>query len=113
MTNLLIETIEDISASGHTPEDIVFIGSRASEHRCTWDEFRVLADREYNDEEGGQKVADDLCIMFSDGHMMMRGYNEGCEWWEYHLPFVEPLKSLPIRNLFAEIGWDSLETLNP
>lgn len=44
MINLLAETREAIADSGHTPEDIVFIGSLDSGHRCTWDEFIKLTD---------------------------------------------------------------------
>lgn len=45
--NLLEETLEAITESGHLPADIVFIGSLETGHRCTWPEFEVLANIEY------------------------------------------------------------------
>jgi hypothetical protein len=47
MTNLLDETELAIWDSGHTPGDIVFIGSVETAHACTWEQFRRLANFEY------------------------------------------------------------------
>lgn len=115
--NLLKETIEDIAQSGHTIEQIVFIGSRKSGHQCTWAEFVVLADHEYYDGYGAQEVASDLEIVFSDGSTMTRGEYDGLEWWTYSAPFTQPGQSHKIGVLFAPmrgtVGWCSLSELNP
>lgn len=108
MTNLLQETREGIAQSGHTPEGIVFIGSRETGHRCTWAEFEGLADIEYNAGFGGQEIASDLEIVFSDGATMTRGEYDGSEWWNFSRPFTEPKESHPITSLLANIGWSSL-----
>ena len=50
--------------------------------------------------------------MFDDGHKMWRGEYDGSEWWEYSTPFNRPSVKKKIRNLFANIGWDSLKDLN-
>ena len=109
MTNLLEETKEAISASGHTPADIVFIGSEKSGHQCTWEQFCALADVEYDSGYGGTEVATDLIVVFSDGQKMWRGEYDGSEWWEHSTPFKRPDKALPITSL---IGWRSLEDCN-
>jgi len=111
--NLLQETHDAIKTSGHSVGDIAFIGSEKSGHRCSWSEFELLADQDYDCGFGGQKVASDLVIVFSDGTKMWRGEYDGSEWWDYSAPFVEPSESRPIQKLFAEVGWDNLSYLNP
>lgn len=50
--NLLTETREDITRSGHTPADVTFIGSFDAEYSMTWAEFERLADVEYYSKPG-------------------------------------------------------------
>lgn len=110
--NLLQETIEDIEASGHTVDDIIFIGSETSGHSCTWDEYTKLANIEYDEEYGGQEIASDLKIVFKDGADMTRGEYDGSEWWQYSRPFVMPTELKPIKCLCGGNGWNSLSDLN-
>ncbi len=114
--NLLEETLKHIEMSGHTPDDIVFIGSRDSGYHCTWEEFAHLADTEYDDGFGAQKVASDLEIVFRDGGGMWRYEYDGSEGWEYHKPFVMPQEAKPITRLTVEgterVGWCSLAELH-
>ena len=114
--NLLKETLEDITNSGHTSEDIVFIGSRSTGHRCTWAEFQVLANRDYDAGFGAQEVASDLEIVFSDGSTMTRSEYDGSESWCYSRPFVAPADTHRIVWLFADpprtsCGWETLKSL--
>lgn len=110
--NLLEETIDAIEESGHSPDDIIFIGSEESGHSCTWGEFQQLADREYDSGFGWQEVANDLIVVFSDGQKLWRGEYGGSEWWNFSKPFKMPKQKKPIGNLFARIGWESLEVIN-
>jgi hypothetical protein len=111
--NLLDETAACIVESGHTPDDIVFIGSRTTGHRCTWDEFQVLANVDYNNDFGAAHVASDLVIVFSDGATMWRGEYDGSEWWEFSRPFDEPKESHPITVLVGEsFLWATLGEMN-
>ena len=115
MTNLLQETKEDIETSGHKVSDIIFIGSERTGHQCTWEEFKTLADVEYDSGFGAQEVAQDLIIVFSDGGKMWRHEYDGSERWEYSTPFKTPLNRLPIRRLVVpknRVGWCSLEECN-
>jgi hypothetical protein len=116
MRNLLDETRAAIADSGHTPADVVFIGSEESGHACTWDEFCLLADREYEEGFGAAEVADDLVIVFRDGAKMWRGEYDGSEWWEYSTPFDPPAEHHTIETLFAgdrgAVGWVSLKELH-
>ena len=114
MTNLLQETVEDIARSGHTPEDIVFIGSETSGHCCTWTEFQKLADIEYDAGFGAQEIASDLEIVFRDGAKMWRHEYDGSEHWTYSQPFKMPTTTLPITRLKVagdQVGWRTLEQI--
>lgn len=113
--NLLKETKECIKKSGHTPDDIVFIGSKDGKYSMTWNEFNEVANVEYDDGYGGQEVASDLIVMFSDGIYMTRGEYDGSEWWDYikPLPFYgvgKPIKSLVTRpeNRYGAL-WSTVE----
>ena len=116
--NLLKETVEAIADSGHSEEDISFIGSEKSGHSCTWAEFKAIADREYDSGYGASEVAEDLIIVFGDGMKMWRGEYDGSEWWNYSTPFKMPEKKLEMKHLFADqepeasCGWNSLADLN-
>ena len=111
MTNLLKETKEAIASSGHTEADIVFIGSESSGHQCTWAEFCVLADVDYDSGFGAAQVAQDLIVVFSDGQKLWRGEYDGSEWWEHSTPFKRPEATLPISTLLCppeRVGWVDL-----
>jgi hypothetical protein len=116
MRNLYIETVEAIQESGHSPVDVVFIGSEESGHQCNWTEFRRLADVEYDQGCGAARVATDLVIVFSDGQQMWRGEYDGSEWWEFSHPFRQPSESKPISRLVVDmkrhVGWKSLAEIH-
>lgn len=113
--NLLQETIDDIKQSGHTPDNIVFIGSEESGYSCTWNEYQTLANRDYDSGYGAQEVARDLIIVFSDGAKMWRSEYDGSESWAYSSPFEMPKEQIPIKSLFAtpeHVGWVDLAEIN-
>lgn len=99
MSNLLKETWDLILQTKHALEDIAFIGS-LSGFGCTWEEFRALADKEYDCGYGGREVAEDLIILFKDGSWLEREEYDGSEWWALRSTPVPPLVCRPIRNLF-------------
>ena len=111
MQNLLKETIKDIEKSGHKVSDITFIGSLDSGYSCTWCEFLTLADIEYDAGFGGQEIASDLTIVFSDGSTMWRAEYDGSEWWEYSKPVEIPKNQKQILKLTGGI-WASLKDLH-
>ena len=79
--NLLKETRMRIKQSGHKISDIVHIGNQ--EYKCSWEQFKKMADQDYDSGFGGSEVALDLKIVFSDGLMMRREQWDGSEWWAY------------------------------
>ena len=114
LTNFLEETEEAILDSGHKIEDVMFIGSSDGEYRLNYEEFKNIADFEYDDGYGGQEIAMDLIIYFKDKTYMKRGEYDGSEWWEYNTPkdFNENDKYQKYSILRADIGWETLEQLN-
>jgi len=110
---LLEETIEDIKRNGHKISDIIFIGSEKSGHSCTWEEFTILANQDYDSGYDAAKVAIDLLIIFSDGSSMYREEYDGSEWWEYIIPFIMPRNTQSIKSLFTKyVGWQDLAEIN-
>jgi len=107
--NLLKETIDIIESSSLIIEDIIFIGSEKTGHECTWDEFKILADKYYDDGFGAQEVAYDLIFVFKDGTKMVRSEYDGSEIWEIQKPFIRPKQKFSIKSLFARVGWDSVQ----
>lgn len=107
--NLLKETIEAIESQHQSVDDIIFIGSEASGHSCTWEEFCALADFEYDNGFGGQQVVADLVIVFRDMTMLHREEYDGSEWWGIRSPFKMPKDKKPIRRLKGDGSWSSLD----
>jgi hypothetical protein len=99
--NLLAETLADIARTRHTPDDVIYIGSRDG-YTCTWEEFTHLADREYDNGYGGQEVAADLEIHFRDGGWLERHEYDGSEDWTYRAPFTIPTTTKPIVRLIQD-----------
>ena len=91
MTNFLKETASVMIAHRLNVKDIVYIGN--GECSCTWDEFQVIANTNYDSGYGGAEIDEALIIVFSNGFEMHRGEYDGSEWWDVHVPFkLENLK---------------------
>jgi hypothetical protein len=114
MTNLLDETELAIWDSGHTPGDIVFIGSVETAHACTWEQFRRLANFEY-ETHGVAQIPTDLRIVFRDGSDLHREDVDGLEWWEFCQPFICPKETKPIVTLHLDerVQWPKLAEIQP
>ena len=114
MSEIEKETIEAIKGSGHKISDIIYIGSDDG-YSCTWKEFQKLAkqdDMHYYSGFGGQSLATDILIVFSDQTYMKRGEYDGSEWWEYNEPFVMPTELKPIKHIANGDSWASLKEMS-
>lgn len=113
--NLLTETLQCLKRWHYTAEDITYIGSLESGHSCTWEEFCVLANVEYDNGFGAQQVASDLVIVFKDNGLMRRHEYDGAEGWECIVPPVIPHSRRPIKRLtvigLRKVGWCALDEL--
>ncbi len=107
-TNLLEETINDIRNAELSIDNIIFIGSSDGEYECTWQEFKLLADAEYDSGYGGQEVMQDIIIIFADGSKMLRGEYDGSEWWDIHKPLVKRVDCKKLTSLFPAYSWETI-----
>jgi len=60
MKNLKEETQLTIQSNGYSPNDIIFIGAEESGYSCSWEEFQVLANKDYDNGYGGRIVSVDV-----------------------------------------------------
>lgn len=110
--NLLKETQSIIMEELHKPKDIIFIGSEESGHSCSWEQFTELANIEYDNGYGSQKIAKDLIIVFNNGAKMRRDEYDGAEGWVYDKPFKMPEELKAIKSLGGdECMWVRLEEI--
>jgi hypothetical protein len=100
--NLLKETIAVFNDHNLVPHNILFIGCEETGHRCSWEQFQTLADREYDNGYGGAEVLTDIVIVFVDGTKLSRREYGGFEWWNVQKPFVMPEETKEIDSLFVE-----------
>ena len=103
--NLLQETLDAMDDNNLVPNDISFIGSSDGEYQCTWDEYKFIANFEYDDGYGGQEVACDLVVRFNNGIYFDRGEYDGSEWWDINgRPFESSDNPKKFTNL-RTMGW--------
>jgi len=80
MSNLLKETIEKLKDNGKDESNVLWVGD--DKYKTTWENFKQIANVEYDSGFGGQEIASDLIIM-GDTFWLERHEYDGSEWWEY------------------------------
>lgn len=93
--NLLDETKDAISRSGHSTDDVRFVGSRDGKLGIPWSQAEKVLDIDYG--YGRQEIAADLVVAFTDGGFLRREEYDGSEWWEYEPPFRVPETQKPFK----------------
>lgn len=78
--NLLAETVEKLTAHGHSPADVQFVKNGTT--WCTWEEFAAIANFKYYANYGTIKIALHLEVVGKDWWLERDEY-DGKEWWEY------------------------------
>ena len=112
LKNLWLETVFELEDNGKTFDDVLWIGCR--DFKISKEDFKLLANVEYDSGYGAPEVAQDLLIV-GDGWWMERGEYDGAEWWEWKEPPKEPEKTRVVSNLVCgdlAVGWSSLKDLN-
>lgn len=99
--NLLGETKSAISRSGHSTDDVRFVGSRDEKLGIPWSQAEPVLDIDYDDDYGSQEIAADLVVVFTDGGFLRREEYDGSEWWEYEPPFRVPETQKPFKFVKA------------
>ena len=107
--SLLDETLEVLKAHNKSEKDVEWVGN-TEQYAITWDEFKKIADVDYDSGYGSAEIAGDLILVGKD-FWLTRGEYDGSEWWEYH---EKPFKP-KITKLFSKVKgkqWEDLKELN-
>ncbi len=100
--NLLKETLQMLSDIKKRESDIEFIGSGDGQYSCDFEDFCKLANVEYDEGYGGNEVASDLVIVFTDNSWLSRGEYDGSEWWDYNVCPVKQYYSELVSNIIND-----------
>lgn len=109
-TNLLKETKRFLKYCEKQPKDIKWIGSEEYGY-FTWDDFKKLANKEYDKGYGAQEVAEDLLIVGEDWFMERTEY-DGAEGWRFVTIPQQPMEYKKPKRIMGGM-WASLDELNP
>lgn len=97
--NLLKETLEIIKGKGHEENEILWVGNK--NFKTTWENFKEIANINYDDGYGGAEVAQDILIV-GDKFWLERHEYDGSEWWEYKQKPQEPEKRRTLKAVTAK-----------
>jgi hypothetical protein len=104
--NLLKETINVLMTYDKTWSDVLWIGG--DDFTISIEDFKKLANREYDNDFGAPKVAQDLKIVGEDWWLERYEY-DGAEKWEYKSYPKKPLEQKSVKRVITvNIGWDTL-----
>lgn len=96
IVNLKDETIEKIHKLNKIEADVDYVATL--DGSLTFDEFKEMADFEYNSGFGAEEIRLDLSIVFKDGTWLGRFEYDGAEEWVYHsLPKKKKKKIKTLR----------------
>ena len=116
MVNFKEETLQAIKGSGHTEEDVMFVGSRDGKYRMNIGKFLKKSDFIYDDGYGSPQIAQDLIVYFKDKSYITRGEYDGSEWWEYNklldyseTDYYETFDKLRVHH--EQIGWEDVKSI--
>lgn len=98
MKNLLLETIEVLSAHNKEPRDVVWVGDEYG--YTTWEDFKNKANITYDNGWGGNEVQMSLVVVGRDWWLERHEY-DGSEWWEFKTIPQKPSELLTLGNVFG------------
>lgn len=116
--NLLKETLEILKENGKQESDVLYCCGDT--FKFTWNNFKELADVEYDDGYGGAEVAENLKIV-GENFWLERGEYDGSEWWEFkelpndslELKVIKALTTDQARAINQDAySYSSLERMN-
>lgn len=95
--NLLKETLEALKSAGKTEKDVLWVGIPG--YYITWENFCAVANKEYNNDYGTEKVWLELLIV-GENFWLVRDQYDGKEWWEFREMPKKPLKMTTTETVF-------------
>ena len=94
--NLLEETLFELKENGKKESDVIWVGCLT--HKTTWNNFKNIANINYDNGFGGEEIALDLLIVGNDW-WLERHNNDGSEWWEYKQLPKEPKNTIELKSV--------------
>ena len=111
MVNLLDETLTSIKRYHKSESDVTWVGSADGKYAISWENFKYIAAKtDYDSGYGGQEIATDLVVVFSDKSWLDRREYDGAEWWAYNTSPVlskKPKKFFTVKSQ-SENSWVTL-----
>jgi hypothetical protein len=94
--NLLQETTDMLTAHDKTWDDVLWVGG--TDFTISIEDFKRLADREYDDDYGSTEVAIDLQVVGKDWWLERWDY-DGSEGWVYKTYPAKPLEQKSVQRV--------------
>lgn len=104
--NLLEETNFVLKKHKKTFDNVIWVGTKDFE--IPFVQFEQLANRDYDNGWGAQRVAEDLLVV-GDTFWLERNEYDGSEWWEYKVFPQRPEAVKEISTLFPG-SWTRLDS---
>ncbi len=109
MINFLIETKEILEHNNKSFKDVLWVGN--TESCISWQDFVKIANFEYDNGFGSQKIAEDLLVV-GESWWLERHEYDGSERWKYKELPKKPIKNkFIITKLCCISGWLGLEEI--
>jgi hypothetical protein len=106
MINLLQETTEELMTHNKTWNDVLWIG--CADFTISVENFKEVANKEYDNDYGAPKVAQDLKIVGVDWWLERYEY-DGAEEWVYKSYPKKPLEQKLVKRVItSNVGWGDL-----
>lgn len=80
MPNLLNETLDVLKQNKIKQSEVLYVQDNKS--YCSFEEFKIIADIEYDDDFGIHEINSNLMVVGKDWWLERREY-DGAEWWEF------------------------------
>lgn len=101
LSSFLEETEWAIRESGHTVDDVLYVGSYDGMYQLAWHVAAPILERTTCRRDLDSDICRDLCVRFKDGGIMVRTLNdEEYEEWAYIPPAVP--YGMPFRRVDGE-----------
>lgn len=97
MVNLLKETLIELDQYGKFEADVKF--ACCGNQFGTWDDFKKIADFNYDNGYGSVEVSRLLKIVFKDGSWLERWEYDGAECWVYKETPNIPEIQIPLTHI--------------
>lgn len=98
--NLLRETLLVLKKNGKKESDVEWVGSH--DIWFTFEEFKKIANFEYDNSYGIEQVANDLLIVGKDWYLEREAY-DGAEWWAFRTVPERPSQRLVKPQYLATV----------